>query len=56
MLVLKASLESIKTRKNVTDDVIRTVVFHVWSDDPAVMARLDALYRQPLEIAIEVKE
>jgi hypothetical protein len=48
----QASLEAVKTRKNVTDDVIQTVVFNIYGT-PEEVAALLALYRQPIKITVE---
>ena len=48
---LKASLESVKTRKNVTDDVIQTVVFNIYGTADQIGA-LNELYRKPIEIEV----
>lgn len=48
----KASLEQIKTRKNVTDDVIQTVVLNIFVQ-PDEIGKLNNLYRKPLEVTIE---
>lgn len=49
---LKASLESVKTRKNVTDDVIQTIVFNVYGSADQI-GKLNEMYRKPIEITIE---
>ncbi len=54
MLKLKASLEQVQTRKLVTDDVQTKLVLHVYPDGPDQLGQLNDLYKQPLEITIEV--
>jgi len=49
---LKASLEAVKTRKNVTDDIVQTIVLNVWGSAEQI-GQLNALYRKPLEVTIE---
>ena len=48
---LKASLESVKTRKNVTDDVIQTVTLNIYGTADQI-GKLNELYRKPIEIEI----
>ena len=55
MIKLKASLEAVKTRKNVTDDVIQTITLNIYTTADQIGA-LNELYRQPLEITLEVSE
>ena len=49
---LKASLESVKSRKNVTDDIIYSVTFAVYPANEAEIAALLMFYRRPIEISI----
>jgi hypothetical protein len=44
----------VQTRKLVTDDVQTKLVLHVYPDNPLQLAELDALYKKPLEISIEI--
>lgn len=46
-------MESIKTRKNVSDDVIQTIVLNVYVA-PEEIGALNALYKVPLEISLEI--
>jgi hypothetical protein len=53
---LKASLESVKTRKNVTDDIIQTITLNIYGSADQI-GELNTLYRKPIEIEItEVKQ
>jgi len=49
---LKAVLEQIRTRKNVSDDVIQTLVLTIYADCDQ-LGVLNTFYRKPLEITIE---
>ena len=49
---LKASLESVNTRKNVTDDIIQTITFNVYGSADQI-GKLNEFYRKPIEITIE---
>lgn len=49
---LKASLEAVKTRKNVTDDIIQTLILNVYGT-PQDIGELNKFYAKPLEITIE---
>jgi len=52
---LKASLESVKTRKNVSDDIVQSVTINIYGR-PDEIAELLKFYQQPIEIEItEVK-
>ena len=51
---IKASLESVKTRKNVTDDIVQTVVFNVYVTADQI-GQLQTFYRQPIELEITLK-
>lgn len=55
MLKLKASLEAVKTRKNVTDDIVQTIVFNIFGNAQEV-GQLNDFYRKPLLITIEETE
>lgn len=55
MLKLKASLEAVKTRKNVTDDIVQTIVFNIFGDAKEI-GELNEFYRKPLIITIEETE
>ena len=52
---LKASLESVKTRKNVTDDIIYTVTFNVYpqTNPAAEVGLLQTFYKKPIEIEVQ---
>ena len=52
MIKINASLESIKTRKNVTDDVVQVIVFSIWTSSD-VIGKLNEFYRKPIELTIE---
>ena len=49
---IKASLESVKSRKTVTDDIVYTATFTLY---PGVsdMSVLMMFYRKPIEIEVE---
>ena len=51
---LKASLESVKSRKNVSDDIVYSVTFAVYPANEAEIAALLMFYKRPIEV--EVKE
>jgi hypothetical protein len=55
MLKLNASLEAVKTRKNVSDDIIRTIVLNVYINSSSDLAELDLMYRKPLQLILEEK-
>jgi hypothetical protein len=46
-----ASLESVRSKKNVTDDVTITLTFNVWCS-PEDVGNISALYKKPIEIEI----
>lgn len=48
---IPASLEAVRSKKDVTDDVTITLVFNVWCD-PEMVGKLNALYKKPLEIEV----
>lgn len=52
---LNASLESVKTRKNVTDDIIYTVTFNIYpsEDPPAEIGLLTTMYKKPIQITVQ---
>ena len=52
MIKLPASLESVKTRKNVSDDILQTIVLNVWGSAEQI-GKLNELYKRPLTITIE---
>jgi hypothetical protein len=49
---IPASLESVKSRKSITDDVTITLVFNVWCS-PDEIGALNSLYKKPIEITVE---
>lgn len=49
---IKASLEKITTKKNVTDDIIQTIVLNIYVRADEI-GELQTMYRKPLEITIE---
>ena len=51
---LKASLESVKSRKNVSDDIVYSVTFAVYPDkmEPLLIGTLMTFYKCPIEIEI----
>ena len=49
---LRASLEAVKTRKNVTDDILQTIVLNIWASAEEI-GKLNTLYRKPIIIDIE---
>ena len=49
---IPASLESVRSKKDVTDDVMITLTFHVWCS-PDEVGKINALYKKPIEITIE---
>ena len=50
---IKASLEAVKSRKNVSDDIVQSVTFNIYGT-PDQIAELLKFYQQPIEI--EVRE
>jgi hypothetical protein len=52
-LKLKASLKAVKSRKDDKEDILQEIVLHVWGS-ASEMGILNALYKQPLEITVEV--
>lgn len=52
VLKIPASLEAVKSRKSVTDDVTISLVFNVWCT-PDDVGKINALYKKPIEITIE---
>jgi hypothetical protein len=57
-LKIKASLEGVSTRKDVSDNIIYKVVFTVYPiDSPAAeVGLLQTYYKKPLELTIEESE
>ena len=51
-LKFKASLEVVKTRKNLTDDIIQTVTFNIYASADDI-GKLNELYRRPIELTVE---
>ena len=49
---IKASLEGVRTKKNVTDDVTQTLVFNIYVSADQI-GKINEFYRKPLEITIE---
>jgi hypothetical protein len=52
-LKLKASLKAVKSRKDDKEDILQEIVLHVWGT-ASQMGILNALYKQPLEITVEI--
>jgi hypothetical protein len=56
---LKASLEAVQTRKDISDNIIYMVKFSVYpqANPPAEVGVLQTFYKKPIEIEItEVKQ
>jgi hydroxyethylthiazole kinase-like sugar kinase family protein len=51
---IKASLEAVKSRKTVVDDIVYSVTFTVYPTNQAEIAALLMFYKRPIEI--DVKE
>lgn len=49
---LRASLESVRTRKNVSDDVVQTIVLNIYTSSDEI-GKLNEFYRKPLKVTIE---
>lgn len=49
---LKASLEAVKTRKTVMDDIVQTIVLNIYGSADQI-GELNSLYRKPLEVTLE---
>lgn len=54
-LELLASLKAVKSRKDDKEDILQEIVLHVWGT-ASQMGILNALYKQPLKITIEIKQ
>lgn len=54
-LKLNASLKSVRTQKDITEDVLQSVTFHIWGTAEEIGA-LNALYKLPLSLTIEEKK
>ena len=48
---IPASLESVRSKKNVTDDITITLTFNVWCT-PDDVGKINALYKKLIEIEI----
>lgn len=53
MLKLKASLEAVRSRKDVSEDILYRVVFTVYPQNVSDIAMLTAPYQSPIQISIE---
>ncbi len=51
-MVLPASLESVRSRKDVSEDVIITLTFHVWCSAEDI-GRINELYKKPITLHIQ---
>ena len=49
---IKASLEAVKSRKNVTDDIIYSATFTFYPANEAEIAALLMFYQRPIEVNI----
>jgi hypothetical protein len=50
---IKASLEGVNTRKDVSDNIIYKVVLTVYPTSEEEIAQIMKFYRRPIEISIE---
>lgn len=48
---LPASLESVRSKKDVSDNVVITLVFNVWCSAEDI-GKINALYKKPIELEI----
>lgn len=49
---IPASLESVRTKKDVSDNIVQTLVFNVWVSADQI-GKLNELYKKPITITVE---